>query len=163
MDMFEEARSLRTMMETYKFKQGEIAEKLGVSQSYIANKLRLLKFDEQMQIEITKAGLSERHARALLRLCDRALREKALRKICERRLTVRESEALIDFLYDGTAPKRIGNAERTERVETFKNTLTSSLSTLSSLGIYARQSISYYGKKTYITICIDEGASDLGR
>lgn len=156
MDMFEQARSLRTMIETYKFKQGEIAKKLGVSQSYVANKLRLLQLDGDMQREITEAGLSERHARALLRLCDRTLREQALRRICDGRLSVRESEALIDFLYDGTAPSRIGNAEKFSRIDTFKSTLRSSLSTLVALGVDAKESISCYGTKTYITICIDE-------
>ncbi len=145
------------MIKTYNLKQGEIAEKLGVSQSYIANKLRLLQLEPDMQMEITRAGLSERHARALLRLCDRALREQALRKICDAKLSVRESEALIDFLYDTTAPHRIGNAEKFSRIDTFKNTLSSSLSTLTALGVDAKQSVSYYGTKTYITICIDEG------
>lgn len=161
MDMFEEARSLRTMIRTYRLKQDEMAKKLGVSQSYIANKLRLLGLDEQMQTDITRAGLTERHARALLRLCDESLRRTALEKICERKMTVRESEALIDFLYDGTAPERIqatGLADRAESINSFKRTLTSSLATLTSLGVDAHKSVNTYGTKTYITICIDENS-----
>lgn len=157
MNMFEEARSLKGMMKMLSITQDEMAKKLGVSQSYVANKLRLLKYSGDCEKIIIDGALSERHARAVLRLNDDAARISALKRICERRLTVAESEALVDLLHDGDAPRRIGNAERIFCVDTFKDTLKRSLSTLKSLGVDATQSISYYGKKTYITVCIDEG------
>ena len=157
MNMFDEARSLRGMIEMCGMTQSELARKLGVSQSYIANKLRLLKFDGDMQKRIADSHLTERHARALLRLEDKLTLRGAFEKISRDSLTVAETEALVDFLHDGTAPKRIGAAEAHSRINTFKDTLKSSLDNLVRLGVDARQSTDYYGTKTYITICIDEG------
>ena len=156
MNMFDEARSLLGMVKMCKMTQSELAKKLGVSQSYIANKLRLLKFGEAMQKRITNSNLSERHARALLRLDDTEALNSALSTVIERRLNVAETEALVDFLHNGQAPKRITNAEKHSRISTFKDTLRESLESLSRIGVEAKQNVSFYGTKTYITICIDE-------
>ena len=144
------------MMEMCAMTQDGMAKKLGVSQSYVANKLRLLKLPCEFEKRIVEGGLSERHARALLRLDDPEARRTALDRICERRLNVAEAEALVDMLHDGQAPKRIGKATKLSRIDTFIDTVKQSLKTLSSLGIDAKESISYYGSKTYITISIDE-------
>ena len=157
MNMFEEARAIRGMMEMCSMTQDDMAKKLGVSQSYVANKLRLLKLGDECERRITDASLTERHARALLRLDDPNIRRCALDRICERKLNVAETEALVDMLHDGQAPRRIGKATKLSRIDTFIDTVKESLSTLSSLGIDAKESINYYGTKTYITICIDEG------
>ena len=61
MNMFDEARSMHGMIQMCKMTQSELAQKLGVSQSYVANKLRLLKFGEEMQKKITDSAISERH------------------------------------------------------------------------------------------------------
>ena len=156
MNMFDEARAIRAMMEMCAMTQDGMAKKLGVSQSYVANKLRLLKLPCELEKRIVEGGLSERHARALLRLDDPEARRTALDRICERRLNVAEAEALVDMLHDGQAPKRIGRATKLSRIDTFIDTVKQSLKTLSSLGIDAKESISYYGSKTYITISIDE-------
>lgn len=156
MNMFDEARAIRAMMEMCAMTQDGMAKKLGVSQSYVANKLRLLKLQCELEKRIVEGGLSERHARALLRLDDPEARRTALDRICERRLNVAEAEALVDMLHDGQAPKRIGRATKLSRIDTFIDTVKQSLNTLSSLGIDAKESISYYGSKTYITISIDE-------
>ncbi len=98
MNIFEEARALRGTIKMCGITQQEIAKRLGVSQSYIANKLRLLKFSEKMQEKITENGLCERLARALLRIKDERLQESALSQMTERRMTVAEGEALIEAL-----------------------------------------------------------------
>ena len=84
MTMFEEAKSLYGMMKMRKMTQSETAKMLGVSQSYVANKLRLLQLDQKMQDRICESGLSERHARVLLRIKDEGLRREVLDKIIER-------------------------------------------------------------------------------
>lgn len=156
MNIFEEARALRGTMQMCNMTQGELAKKLGVSQSYVANKLRLLKLSEQMQEDICRANLSERHARALLRLEDENIQNRAFMKICSDKLSVAETEALVDFLYDGAAPKRIGNATRLRGIDMFKDTVKSSVEALKCIGVEATETTSYHGKKTYITICINE-------
>ncbi len=157
MNMFEEARSLRGMMEMLEITQDEMAKKLGVSQSYVANKLRLLKLDDECERLVIDGKLSERHARAVLRLDGNEQRQAALLRIRERGLTVAESEALIDLLHDGQAPSRIGKSERLNSIDAFRDNLKRSIATLISLGVDATETVGYYGKKTYITVCIDEG------
>jgi ParB family chromosome partitioning protein len=155
--MFEEARSIKGMMEMLKITQDEMARKLGVSQSYIANKLRLLKLGEEAERLVVDGGLTERHARCVLRLEDPSMQLSALSKIRERRLTVAESEALVSLLHDGGAPERIGRAQRLKIVDSFRENLHRSVETVISLGLGATETVSHYGKKTYITVCIDEG------
>jgi len=156
MNMFEEASALKGTMKLCSFSQSEMAKKLGVSQSYVANKLRLLRFDEETREAILRAGLTERHARALLRLIGKKELEPALSKIVAEGLNVARSEALVDFLCSEIAPEVIGNAERMKRIEIFKDTIDRSVQNLVSIGIEAKRHVSYYGKKTYITLSIEE-------
>ena len=156
MNMFEEANSIFGMMKMMNLTQSEMAKKLGTSQSYVANKLRLMKHTEKHKARILELGLSERHARALLRLKDEGVREIALERIGERGFNVAESEALIDLLYEQEAPKRIGKADRLSAVNSFRESVRASLQRLSSLGIEAQSKSYYYMDKLYITIAIEE-------
>jgi hypothetical protein len=69
---------------------------------------------------------------------------------------VAESEALIDLLYEQEAPKRIGKADRLSAVNSFRESVKSSLERLSSLGIENHAKSYYYMDKLYITIAIEE-------
>ena len=155
MDIFEEARTISGMLKMCDSSQSELAKRLGVSQSYIANKIRLLKFPPDVQRKIKKAGLSERHARALLKILDSDKLSEALDIAINEELTVAATEALVDFYHDGRAPERIRSAEKTRRIELFKDTIHSSVKTLKSLGIEVNETMGYYGKKTYITIALE--------
>lgn len=156
MNMFEEAKSIDGMMKMMKLGQREMGKKLGVSQSYVANKLRLLKHTDAHKERILEHNLSERHARALLRLTDENARDLALKKICERGFNVAESEAFIDLLYEQQAPKRIGKADKLSAINSFRDSLKSSVERLSNLGVDLKERSYYYGDKLYITIAIDE-------
>lgn len=155
MTMFDEARTIHGMIAMQGETQAETAKRLGVSQSYVANKLRLLNFTPEEQEEICEGELTERHARALLRLHGEK-RRSAIRRTVERGYTVRECEALVDFLHDGEAPEAIRNVPQADRIKKFTDTLEESVRTLRSLGIDASISRSYHGKKSYITVCIKE-------
>lgn len=156
MNMFEEAIALRGTMEMCGFSQAEMAKKLGVSQSYVANKLRLLRFDKEIQRKILEFGLTERHARTLLRLEGRSELCDALDRVYKEKLNVQRTEALVDLINDSAAPERIGEAEKHKRIDMFKDAIDRSLKNLVSLGIDAKRTLGYYGRKTYITISIDE-------
>ncbi len=156
MDMFEEARALEGTIKMCKYTQSDIAKRLGVSQSYVANKLRLLSFPEDMRQKIREAGLTERHARAILKLKREGAQREALRKIIDGKLNVKESEAIIDMLSDSDMPYIINRAGEYERINTFKEALDGAVKNLKSLGIRADKSTSFYGRRTYITICIEE-------
>lgn len=115
---FEEAEGYARLMREYDMTQEELSEKLGKSQSAIANKIRLLRLEEEIKQKIFDAGLTERHARALLRLSGKNSREKALRQIVEKRLNVTGAERLIE--------KMAGEEMLERRCEAFRSSLTES-------------------------------------
>ncbi|MDO4287639.1 MAG: ParB/RepB/Spo0J family partition protein [Eubacterium sp.] len=93
---FEEAESYRQLMEYYDLTQDKIAELLGKSQSFVANKIRLLKLPKDIIDRIVEAGLSERHARALLRIPDIELQTEVLNQIIKKDMTVKKTEELVE-------------------------------------------------------------------
>lgn len=93
---FEEATAISLLLKRYGVTQEDLGERLSVSQSYIANKLRLLRLSEDEQQDILAASLSERHARALLRISDPAVRRSALNHVISRSLNVAQSEAYVE-------------------------------------------------------------------
>ena len=95
---FEEAVAITKLIATYGLSQEQAAEKLGKSQSAVANKLRLLRLSPECMTILRDENLSERHARALLRLEDEEARLAALREILRRKLNVAQTEAYIEEL-----------------------------------------------------------------
>ena len=92
----EEAQCYQTMLSTYNLKQEELAERLGKSQSSIANKLRVLKFSPAVKTAMIEAHLTERHARTLLRIRDESVQLELIGKVHERGLSVKDTEKLVD-------------------------------------------------------------------
>lgn len=114
MDMFDEARAIESTMKLCHLTQSELAARLGVSQSYVANKLRLLGFSRKMTEKIKAAAITERHARSLLRLDDEAEAERILAEVNSRSLTVRECEALVDAALMRSIPSRLASKAEAE-------------------------------------------------
>ncbi len=106
MNCFEVALGIRELIDTHELTQCEAAQQLGMSQSAVANKLRLLRLTEQEQEELTAAGMTERHARALIRLSDQEQRLVALRRVVEGKLTVAQTERLVEDLLSGRLRRR---------------------------------------------------------
>ena len=94
--LFEEAEGYRRLLDEFGMTQDELAARLGKSQSSIANKLRLLKLPEAAREIISREMLSERHARALLRLDREDDVLKVLGQVVERNLNVRQTEELVE-------------------------------------------------------------------
>ncbi len=92
---FEEAEAYRAWMDEHRQTQEALAERLVRSPSAVANKLRLLKLPPAVREALQRAGLSERHARALLRLTGEERQLAAARQAAEDRLSVRQLEALV--------------------------------------------------------------------
>jgi len=86
----EEARSYKNLLDKGYLTQGELAKKMGLSQSAIANKLRLLNLDEEVQKALLNNEISERHARSLLVLETPEEQREWLHKVIDKRMTVRE-------------------------------------------------------------------------
>lgn len=96
LDCFEEAEAIAKLIRRYGLSQEQAAEKLGKSQSAIANKLRLLRLNEAAQQTIREQGLTERHARALLRLTDEEEQQAALEMITRKKWNVAQTEEYIE-------------------------------------------------------------------
>ena len=91
----EEAQAYKDLMKLNDFTQASLAEKMGKSQSFVANKLRLLKLSQPVQEAIMNHEISERHGRSLLRL-DEFKQQMILHQILAEQLTVKDTEALVN-------------------------------------------------------------------
>lgn len=99
----EEARSYKNLLDKGYLTQAELAKKMGLSQSAIANKLRLLNLDEEVQKALMNNQISERHARSLLVLPSHEEQRKWLKRIINERMTVRDLDNELKKLNE--APK----------------------------------------------------------
>lgn len=93
----EEAQAYQQLEQMEQLPQKDLARKLGKSQSYVANKLRLLKLAQPVQQAIITGTISQRHGRALLNLSAKQ-QEEVLAKIIKRKLTVKATEKLVQQL-----------------------------------------------------------------
>lgn len=96
----EEAEGFQQLIANFGFTQEELARRMGKRQSTIANKLRLLKLSDEVRLILVEDHLTERHARALLKLEDTKLQLEILDTIRQKELNVRETEGLIQAVLD---------------------------------------------------------------
>ena len=136
LNYFEEALAIERLMNEYGISQEDAARRLGKAPSTVSNKLRLLSLPEKARICLMENGLTERHARALLKL-DKDEVLDVLDKIIERKLNVTQTEELVeDIVSKKDMPKR-----QTKRmfsdVKIFLNTINSAVDTMKKSGIGA--------------------------
>ncbi len=103
----EEAAAYKRLMDEYGLSQHEIAKYVGKKQSTISNKIRLLALPEDIIGVLAENRLTERHARALLKISDSELRKTILKRVVDNELNVRQTEKLIeDMLNKSEEEKR---------------------------------------------------------
>ena len=107
----EEGMSYEKILQIGDLTQAELSKQLGKKQSTIANKIRLLKLDDEVKNALLNNKISERHARSLLRLYDKKDQRRMLEKIINQRLTVRQTDEEIEKIVD----------EKGEMIEMDKN------------------------------------------
>lgn len=112
---FEEAVAIDKLIKFYGLTQEEAAARLGKAQSTIANKLRLLKFSDAERNLLIKGNIAERQARALVRIDDQKLRVHALGEMIVNRLSIEQSEKLVEDLLNG-APITKSNVKKEKTV-----------------------------------------------
>ncbi len=95
LNIFEQALAIESLIDTYCLTQEQVAERLSSSQSNVANKLRLLRFSKDEREIILASSLTERHARALLRVNDENLRKNLLNATIAKGFNVQETENLV--------------------------------------------------------------------
>ena len=162
LDFFEEANGFKRLIEQFGLTQEEAARKVGKTQSALANKLRLLRLSQQNMELIRCNNLTERHARALLRLNDEADRINVTNYIIEHELNVSRTEEYIDeFLKAKENPQPVVEAESGKRVvrlfkdvRFFLNTLNRAVGVMVDAGIGATVKQQESDDGLTLTICI---------
>ncbi len=132
LDFIEEALGIRRLLQEHAMSQEQAARLLGKSQSAVANKLRLLRHSDTVLSAIRESGLTERHARALLKLRTEEETLNAISRIAKEGMSVARTEKYIESLLAETedkAPKA--------NVGAFLNSLTQSLQKIQLSGIAA--------------------------
>ncbi len=134
----EEANAYVNLMKSFNITQEELAKRLGKTQSTIANKVRLLKMGGLVQEQLLKKGLSERHARALLKLDSEDKQISMINEISQRNLTVSQAEKRIEKINDEnsskTQVKKSKAAIRDMRI--VLNTIREAVALIESSGLY---------------------------
>lgn len=105
LNYFEEAIAYSTLINRFGLTQEELAQRVGKSQSAIANKLRLLKISPEIRNLIITGIITERHARALLKLNTADMQKEIIRNIYERDLNVKETEELVEKVRLNNIPR----------------------------------------------------------
>lgn len=137
LNFFDEALGMAALIERCGMTQEDVAERLGKNQSTVANKLRLLRLSTSERIKINEMGLTERHARALLRL-NSSQREFALEEIKKRNLNVEETDKLVDaILCPKSATQERKRLSVVKDVRIFFNTINNAIDVMKQSGINA--------------------------
>ena len=164
LDCWEEAEALSRLIARYGLSQEETARRLGRSQPAVANKLRLLRLSPDCVRLLREHDLSERHARALLRLTDEEDRLKALQVIAARGYNVAQSEAYIEELLklkQKTPPPRLPTYI-VKDVRIFLNTIRHSLGLMQRAGVEADMQREDTDDGILLTIRIPKRAKEAG-
>ena len=132
LEFIEEARGISLLIEKWSMSQEQVARMLGKSQSAVANKLRLLRHSPQVLEALRTQGLTERHARALLKLQSEPDKLSAIGVIGQQQMGVARAELYIDELLEQTPPQK-----RKPNVGAFLNSLNQSLARIQRSGVPA--------------------------
>lgn len=140
LDYWEEADALARLIRRYDLTQEQAAEKLGKSQSTVANKLRLLRLPESVRAAAQKYALTERHARALLRLPDGEEQRLAVERIGAAGWNVAQTEAYVEKRLAAlrTIPPKGRSTYIIKDVRLFLNSVDRGLRLMHAAGIPAR-------------------------
>ena len=154
MTMFDKAESINTMLKIEGMTQNKLASVLGVSQSFVANKIRLLSLGDAAKSKILEYGLSERHARCILRLDSDEDRLCAIEKVHLMNMNVERCEILVDTMLDTKKRAAPPSENYSDRIGHFESSLESSLALLREAGLRARARREEMGDMIYFNITI---------
>lgn len=137
LNYFEEATGIHQFMKQCSLTQAQAAQQLGKAQSTVANKLRLLNFSQPIREMMLKAGLTERHARALLKLPNEEAVQHAIEYIVKEKFNVGDTEKYVAALLQPTEEEH-PKATRlfiVKDLRIFMNTISKAISTMKMAGI----------------------------
>lgn len=136
LNFFEQAAAIKLLIDQLGLTQQQAGERLCISQSAVANKLKLLQFDKTMMDTIVKSNLTERHARALARL-EKAKQPKALEYIIKHGLNVSETDSYIEKLLSPKKQKK-KTVIHIRDIRIFTNSINKAVGLMKSAGFAAK-------------------------
>ena len=139
LDCWEEAAAIARLISRYGLSQEEAARRLGRAQPTVANKLRLLRLPEDVRNLLRENGLTERHARALLRLQDPEVQRRAAGDMVRRGMNVAQAEAYVEKLLQSAqvTPPRGRSTYIIKDVRLFLNSVDRGLHLMRQAGVDA--------------------------
>lgn len=161
LDCWEEAQAIARLISRYGLSQEEAARRLGRAQPTVANKLRLLRLPEDVRALLRENGLTERHARALLRLQDPEVQRRAAGDMVRRGMNVAQAEAYVEKLLQSAqvTPPRGRSTYIIKDVRLFLNSVDRGLHLMRQAGVDAGWNLQDTDREILLTIRIPKRAS----
>lgn len=137
LNFFEEASGYKRLIEEFGLTQEVLAQRIGKSQSTIANKLRLLKLPDPVKLMLNEGKLTERHARSLLKLENESQQLEVLDEIVEHDLNVRETDDVIKKYMDKSNEKENKRGKKVviRDLRIFVNTIRHAVNSIKKAGL----------------------------
>lgn len=157
---FEEAEGIKRLINIYGVSQCEAAERLGLAQSTLSNKLRILKLSLSQRNRIEAAGLTERHARALLKVPEER-RDGVLDRIIAEEMNVKEAEKLVESICSPSEQVEPYRKTGIGDVRLFANSLSKIVDTMIKAGYTAKTRKSETDSYIEYTVRIDKKSAQL--
>lgn len=137
LNFFEEALAIESLGERYGLDRAQLSERLGKAPSTLSNKLRLLRLPEDIREKMISADLTERHARALLRIENPDKLHAATDTVIKRSLNVAQTEKLVNAILDDETAHKPHVIKLFKDVRIFVNTINHAVDTMREAGIRA--------------------------
>jgi len=150
----EEALAYQKLMELHQLTQESLAQRLGKSQSTIANKIRLIQLGEPVKNALMDRKITERHARALLSLDSDELQEKVLQEVVAKDLNVKQTEARVAFYNETEKLKKRKRVSFSKDIRLAVNTIRQSVEMITSSGMNIKSDEKNYEDRLEIIITI---------
>ena len=150
----EEAIAYQKLIDLHQLTQESLAQRLGKSQSTIANKIRLLQLPQKIKMALLERNISERHARALLSLEQETVQLQLLAEIVEKELNVKQTEARVAFYKKNMPTKKPRRASFAKDVRIALNTIRQSVDMVYGSGMDVKMNECDYEDRYEIVIQI---------
>mgnify|MGYP003196109036 CR=1 FL=1 len=161
LNFLEESQAYEAIMKDYGYTQQELANTLGKSQSTVANKLRILKLSSKVQNLLVENNLTERHARALLKLPSEEYQIIILEKVIKQELNVKRTEQLVEQMLVDITKEEMIKHKANQKVKTYirdmrlvTNTITEAVNLIQKAGIDAKYTMKEHADSYEIRIKI---------